>query len=110
MASVADQTGAVVEAPVIRPKTSRDEWVMCGYLMVIALYFWRRKRPTLPLLIPMVFVMGIALVSLFVKVADFYRAENWLLCGVSVTLLALILWMVLEGLAIVAALRAERDA
>ncbi len=38
MASIADQTGPAAEAPVIRPKTSRDEWVMCGYLMVIALY------------------------------------------------------------------------
>lgn len=38
MASIADRTGAAVEAPVIRPKTGRDEWAMCGYLMVIAVY------------------------------------------------------------------------
>ncbi len=40
MASVSDQIGAAAaaDAPVIRPKTSRDEWIMCGYLMVIALY------------------------------------------------------------------------
>ena len=79
-------------------------------LMVLALYFWRRKRPTLPLVIPMLFVMTIALVSLFYKVGDFYRAENWLLCGISAFLLALILWMVLEGLAILSKLRREREA
>ena len=31
-------TGKETSVPIVRPKTSRDEWIMCAYLMVIALY------------------------------------------------------------------------
>ncbi len=68
-------------------------------LMVLALYFWQRKRPVLPLVIPMVLVMGVTLVSLVINTKEFLMAENWLLCGLSSLLLALITWMTLEGLA-----------
>jgi carbon starvation protein len=77
-------------------------------LMVVALYFWRRGRPVLPLVLPMLFVMGITFASLLLKIAEFYRSSNWLLFGLSACLLALILWMILEGLRAVAALRAGR--
>lgn len=77
-------------------------------LMVISIYFWKRGRPVLPLVIPMLFVMAITFASLLVKIAEFYRASNWLLFGLSALLLALILWMILEGASTVAKLRAER--
>jgi len=68
-------------------------------LMVLSLYFWRRKRPVLPLLLPMLFVMAVTLASLLVKAGEFLRAENWLLLGITVVQLTLVLWMLLEGVA-----------
>ena len=67
-------------------------------LLVLALYYWQRRRPVFMLVVPMVVVTGIALVSLILNTATFIRAGNWLLCGVSTLLLTLISWMLLEGI------------
>jgi carbon starvation protein len=74
-------------------------------LMVLSLYFWQRKRPILPLLIPMLIVMVITITALILKTGDFYRQENWLLVGLNSLMLAMILWMLLEGLSLVLQLR-----
>lgn len=76
-------------------------------LMVVALYFWRRKRPTLPLVIPMVFIVAITFASMILNLASFVAQENWLLVGVTAALLALILWMLLEGIAVLVRIRRE---
>lgn len=76
-------------------------------LMVVALYFWRRKRPTLPLVIPMVFIMGITFASMILNIGMFYRQGNWLLVGVTSVLLAMILWMLLEGIGILMRVRRQ---
>ena len=68
-------------------------------LLVLTLYFRRLKRPTLPLLLPMVFVLAITFVSLLSKTADFWRAEHWPLLALSVVQLALVTWLTLEGIA-----------
>jgi hypothetical protein len=46
-------------------------------------------------------------VSLFINTRTFLLAENWLLCALSSILLALILWMTLEGLSLF--VRLKRD-
>lgn len=74
-------------------------------LMVLSLYFWQRKRPILPLLIPMLIVMVITIWALFLKTSDFLNAGNYLLVGLNCLLLALILWMILEGIGIVSRIR-----
>ncbi len=74
-------------------------------LLVLSLYFWQRKRPVLPLLIPMLFVTGIALIALVLKLQEFLGAENWFLVGVTAILLALILWMIAEGAGAVVRIR-----
>jgi len=79
-------------------------------LMVLSLYFWRRGRPVLPLVLPMVFIMGITFAAMVLNMATFYQQENWLLLGLTAVLLSLILWMLLEGFAILGRLRAERSA
>ena len=67
-------------------------------LMVLALYYWQRRRPVLPLVIPMLFVMAVTLFSLVLKGRQFFDQENWLLFGLDLLLLAIIIWMMLEGL------------
>ena len=77
-------------------------------LMVISLYFWMRKKPVWPLVIPMIFVTAIAIVALGTKLVAFITDENWPLAVFSGLLLALIFWMLTEGMLRVRALRRER--
>jgi len=74
-------------------------------LLVISLYFWLRRRPILPLLIPMVAITVITVWAILLKTAEFQAAGNWLLVGLNCLMLALILWMLLEGLAMVLRIR-----
>ncbi len=70
-------------------------------LLVLVLYFWQRKRPILPLLIPMLLITVIAIWAILLKTGDFLAAGNWLLAGLNCLMLTLILWMLLEGVAVV---------
>jgi carbon starvation protein len=77
-------------------------------LLVLALYFWSRKRPVLPLVIPMLFVMAITFASLILNAKVFMEQENWLLLSVAVILLSLVTWMAVEGLMLFVRLVRER--
>ena len=68
-------------------------------LMVLSLYFWKRGKPVLPLILPMLFVMSITLISLFLKLNEFFGASNWFMTAFTALLLSLTLWMILEGIA-----------
>ena len=67
-------------------------------LMILTLYFWQRKKPVLPLFIPMLFIMIITFISLVLKAQAFYVQGNSLLLFINLIMILLILWMVLEGL------------
>ena len=69
-------------------------------LMVLTLYFWKRKKPVLPLLIPMLFIMVITFTSLVMKAQTFHLQGNILLLGINLIMLGLIIWMIIEGLLI----------
>lgn len=66
-------------------------------LMILTLYFWQRKKPILPLFIPMLFIMIITLTSLFLKAGQFY-GSNLFLFSLDIFLIVLIIWMIIEGL------------
>ena len=78
-------------------------------LMVLSLYFWMRKKPVWPLVIPMVFVTGVTIVALSSKLMAFAADENWPLTAFSTLLLALIFWMLAEGVLRVRTLRQGRS-
>lgn len=78
-------------------------------LMVLSLYFWARKKPVWPLLVPMVLVTVVAIIAMVSKLQDFLAQGNHLLSGISALLLALIVWMLLEGAMMVRRTRAERS-
>ena len=79
-------------------------------LLVLALYFWQRRRPVLPLVIPMIFVMAVTLFSLVLHLLSFWAAESWLLFGLTVVLSSLIIWMSVESLGVFVRLLRERRA
>ncbi|MBT3250807.1 MAG: carbon starvation protein A [Candidatus Marinimicrobia bacterium] len=66
-------------------------------LMVLTLYFKKLKKPILPLLIPMIFIMCITIISLVLKTVDFIASGNYLLTSLNTLLIVLIFWMITEG-------------
>ncbi len=66
-------------------------------MMIIALYFFARKKPILPLVIPFVAVTSVAVLALGYKLRAFISTSQWLLATLSGLLLGLIAWMVVEG-------------
>ena len=72
-------------------------------LMVLTLYFWQRKKPILPLFIPMLFIMLITFIALISKAQSFYYQGNTLLFSINLTMIGLILWMIFEGMLIIKA-------
>ena len=70
-------------------------------LMVLTLYFWKRKRPVLPLFVPMLFIMLITFIALIIKAQSFYSQGNTLLFSINLIMIGLIIWMVFEGVLIV---------
>ncbi len=65
-------------------------------LMVISIYFLKRKKNVLPLVIPMLIVLIITFVSLLQK-SIYEFGNNNVLFFISLSLLVLIIWMVIEG-------------
>ena len=91
-------TGAARQAGwVLWPMFGASNQMLAGLtLMVVTLYFWQLKRPILPVLIPMIFVMTATFVSIIIKTIDFF-SNNWLFFGLNLFLIVLIFWMIYEG-------------
>jgi carbon starvation protein len=66
-------------------------------LLVLALWVSARKRPALPLVIPMILVSAVTLLSLVEHLRVFARQENWAMAGLAGLLVVMVLWMLLEG-------------
>ena len=65
-------------------------------LMVLSLYYWQKKKPVLPILIPMLIVLVITFTALVANALKFYN-QNTVLFGLTIILIGLIKWMVFEG-------------
>ena len=76
-------------------------------LMVLTIYFYKKGKNILPLFIPMIFVMSIALISLSMKAQQFLNQGNNLLFGLICILLGLIIWMITEGLLMLRTLKKD---
>ena len=66
-------------------------------LMILSIYFWQKKRNVLPLALPMIFIMTITVISLLYKANEFFVSGKLLLLGIDLTLIALVFWMIIEG-------------
>jgi len=65
-------------------------------LMMLSIYFWKKHKPVLPLIIPFIFITVTTLTSLAVKAQSFV-GNNRLLLVIDGILATLILWMLYEG-------------
>jgi carbon starvation protein len=67
-------------------------------LMVGVFYFARRRKPTWPLLLPMVFMMMMPAWAIVYQIAyDWYPSGNWPLTAFGIGILALQAWMAIEA-------------
>ncbi len=65
-------------------------------LMVIAIYFWKKNKNVLPLVLPFVFLVSITITSLLIHAFSFFE-NNRLLFFIVTILFLLTLWMLYEG-------------
>lgn len=66
-------------------------------LLVLTLYFRSRGKRVVALMVPMVLVAIVAVLAIVSKLRAFLHEGNSLLAGISALMLALILWMCVEG-------------
>ena len=64
-------------------------------LMILSIYFWKKKRNIIPLLIPMIMIMTITVSALIIKLN---QSKTTLLYSINGVLIVLIIWMIFEGL------------
>jgi len=63
-------------------------------LMVLSIYFWKKGKNIVPLIIPMIIIMLITISALFIK---FNQSTTFLLQLINGVLILLIIWMIIEG-------------
>ena len=66
-------------------------------LMVLTLYFWEKRKPVLPLLVPLIILLVITFSALFVNAISFYGVNSTLFI-LTILLILLIIWMLFEGI------------
>jgi carbon starvation protein len=66
-------------------------------LLTVSLYLLERKRPALPYLVPMVFMMVTTLIAMVSKLLSFWRDSNTTLLVVGGAITAIALWLVIEA-------------
>jgi len=64
-------------------------------LMVLSIYFWKKRKNIIPLIIPMIIIMLITISALIIR---FNQSTTFLLKIINGVLILLIIWMILEGI------------
>jgi carbon starvation protein len=66
-------------------------------LTVVMVWLFRTGRPWLPIAVPLVIVLVTAGGAMTMKLGDWIEKEDYLLAGIGTVILALEIWVVLEG-------------
>ncbi|WP_298990246.1 carbon starvation protein A [uncultured Pseudokineococcus sp.] len=66
-------------------------------LSIVAVILMRKRRPVLPVLVPLVFVLVMSVFAAIVQVGTFYSTGNWLLLGLDLVIIVAALWVVVEA-------------
>jgi len=75
-------------------------------LLTVSLYLLERKRPALPYLVPMVFMMVTTLIAMGIKLLSFWSAGNNTLLFVGGAITTIAVWLIVE--AVMAIIRYSR--
>jgi carbon starvation protein len=66
-------------------------------LLTVSLYLLERRRPALPYLVPMIFMMVTTLVAMFIKLRSFWSEGNMTLLVVGGAITFIAIWLVVEA-------------
>ena len=66
-------------------------------LMMLSIYFWKKKKPVFPLFIPFVFITITTFISLLFNAKLFINNGNFFLFTLEIVLIFFISWMLYEG-------------
>ncbi|WP_299038484.1 carbon starvation protein A [uncultured Pseudokineococcus sp.] len=66
-------------------------------LSIVAVMLMRKRRPVLPVLVPLVFVLVMSVFAAVVQLGTFYASGSWLLLGLDAVIIVAALWVVVEA-------------
>jgi carbon starvation protein len=99
----ADGSGGMV----IWPLFGTTNQILAGLtLSILAVMLIRKRRPVLPIMIPLVFVLFVSVYALLIQLGGFYAEGNWLLLIMDVVILIAAVWVIIES--VIAMNRARR--
>lgn len=67
-------------------------------LLVATVYLAKKKKPVLPTLIPMLFLLTITIWASILNFIKFSKQNNWLLSGITIITLIIAVWMIIEAI------------
>ncbi|MGP9538038.1 carbon starvation CstA family protein [Brachybacterium sp. AOP43-C2-M15] len=83
---------------VIWPLFGTTNQILAGLtLSILAVMLMRKRRPVLPIAIPLLFVLFVSVFALLVQMGDFYSQGNWLLLIMDVIILIAAVWVIVES-------------
>ncbi|MDO5513349.1 carbon starvation protein A [Corynebacterium sp.] len=68
-------------------------------LSIICVILTRLRRPTWPVLIPLLFVLVVSLWAAIVQVRGFWETQNWLLLIIDIVIIVCAIWVTIEAFA-----------
>nr|WP_281065091.1 carbon starvation protein A [Brachybacterium sacelli] len=90
----ADGSGGMI----IWPLFGTTNQILAGLtLAILAVMLVRKRRPVLPILIPLVFVLFISVYALIIQLGGFLAEGNWLLLVLDVIILIAAVWVIVES-------------
>nr|WP_281067176.1 carbon starvation protein A [Brachybacterium fresconis] len=90
----ADGSGGML----IWPLFGTTNQIMAGLtLAILAVMLMRKRRPVLPIMIPLVFVLFISVYALIIQLGGFIAEGNWLLLVLDVIILIAAVWVIVES-------------
>lgn len=101
-----DGTGGMVIWPLFGTTNQILASLTMAILVVVLL---RKRRPALPVLLPLVFVLVMSVLALCVQLGQYFREREWLLLGLDVVVLVAALWVVAESGIAIARARGEPE-
>jgi len=81
----------------------------CLGLLVVSVFLFHRKRPSLYTLVPMVFMLVVTIAAMFMKLGDWINERNHLLIAVGLIIFVGEIWLVIEGLLVFSRKRPARS-
>src|SRR5699024_6972833 len=90
----ADGSGGMI----IWPLFGTTNQILAGLtLSILAVMLMRKRRPVLPIMIPLLFVLVVSVYAALIQLGTFYRDGNWLLLILDAIIVVAEIWVIVES-------------